>query len=639
MAPPNSSAPDDSRFQLSARWQARLHRLVGHILVEDGELIARWRARLTASLLFAAATLGLLPAVATIVVSLRDGIWPMLLLDSALLAIVYTLLLSRRVTNRWRNLFLAAASFSVGVVALITLGPFSTALSWLLVSVFLSTFLLGPRVTIGLGVALVLVMIGIAVGIHGDWFAWSVNDPNAMTRWMLTAFDFFFQMVIFGGANSLIIQLLEKEDHARVLAESQLAEGRRNEALGTLAGGIAHDFNNLLVPVLANVESVHDGLPARSDEARALRDALRSAERARDLVQRILAFGRGVDAERMHLDPCAVAQDVVGLARLTAPAGVTIAMRCTVAEPLHASMAELHQVLHNLVTNAVHAVEPPGTVTIDVHPVLRDGAPWVQLQVTDSGIGMDAETRERIFDPYFSTRAPGRGTGLGLPIVRSIVTSLGGEVQVESRLGAGSRFTVRLPASPLAVRHADDETAPSRLTPSRATPTYAMRPATHAARATPAQSVAAPAVAAPALPPGTHVLLVDDEASVRRATARLLESMGCQVTMAGSATAALELLVEGQLRPALLLTDHRMPGRSGVELLRDAQSLPQAPPAILMSGHLDDAMSDGHTLDGVVCLHKPFSRAELTAAVVGALGTERPHAEHVVSTASTASST
>ncbi len=600
-APPRLSSPrDDERpsRSLLAQWPAlkraapALH-LIEHILNEDGNLLERWRARLTAVFLAAAATLGLVPTVATIVTSLRDGVIPLAVLDAVLMTLVYWLLLSRRASNHWRNLFLAVSTFSIGVMAIVTLGPFSTALSWLLLSTFLATFLIGPRAAIVVVCAVTIVLLGVALGIERNGFAWVAEFPGSATRWMLTSLDFFFLTVIFAGANSLILHVLEQEDEARSFAEARLAEGRRNEALGTLAGGIAHDFNNLLVPILANVESVRASMPAEGAEQQALSDAHRSAERARDLVQRILAFGRGVDSMRGDVAMCVIARDVIELARLTQPDRARLSLECSESPTIHASVAEMHQVIHNLVTNGLHATERHGEVHVDVRTIVRNGQRWAQLRVTDTGVGMDDETRERIFDPYFSTRDPDRGTGLGLPIVRSIVTSLGGELAVESRIGEGSTFTVRLPA---AVAHG---------TPPRDVPTPV--------RAT------GPMV----LPPGLRVLVVDDEASVRRATARMAQSLGCTVEEVDGAAAALAVLGGGDRTYDIVLTDHRMPGQSGLELIGALRDRHPLLPAVLMSGHIESATQFGAIPTGVTLLQKPFARAELSAAMLTARGAMR----------------
>ena len=509
----------------------------------------------------------------------------MVVLDIVLIGLIFGLLLSRRASNFARNVFLTSACFAIGGMAISTLGPFSTALPWLLLSVFLATFLLGLRAASVVVVGVVLVLGGVAIGIDMGAFGWAEDAPMAASRWMLTAFDFAFIVVVFAGANGLIIRVLEREDAARLIAESRLAEGRRNEALGTLAGGIAHDFNNLLVPVLVNLESVSDSLPVESPERAALQDAHRSARRARDLVQRILTFGRGVNSERAELDAGVIAAEVVAQARLAAPAGVRV--ECT-REPVrvHASAAELHQVLQNLVTNATHAIPDGGIVTVDVRPVRQADELQARITVQDNGVGMSAETRERIFDPYFSTRPLERGTGLGLPIVRSIVSSLAGTIEVHSEPGEGSRFTVHLPAL-----------------------------STPAIAAAPTASATSPAPSAVALASGLRVLLVDDEDSVRKATARLLQSLGCVVTPCDGAVTALAVLDADGTDIDLLITDHRMPGQSGLSLVGEARSRHPELPMILMSGHIEEAAGPGTAPSRLGLLQKPFSRTELATAV------------------------
>jgi CheY-like chemotaxis protein len=235
---------------------------------------------------------------------------------------------------------------------------------------------------------------------------------------------------------------------------------------------------------------------------------------------------------------------------------------------------------------------------------------WARLRVRDDGAGMDAHTRARIFDPYFSTKAPGKGTGLGLPIVRSLVDALGGQIHIESAPGAGTTFTLLLPESD----PTSDAAGP--------TPVHTVSARTEPA-SSPTSHAEASAAAHGATSPARRILLVDDEESVRRATARLLESLGHSVTAVASADAALDALHAAPGTFGLLLTDFRMPGASGAELARTVRARDVALPIVLMSGHIDDAERDGAPPAGIGRLQKPFTRAELAAAI-----TAMPDAVH-----------
>lgn len=616
-----------------------LRRPVNHILREDADLLTRWRARMTAAFLLAAATFGLIPAFAATWVALRDGLYLLAVVDVIGVATVYLLLLSRRVSNQVRNVFLSGISLVIGISALVTLGPWSTALAWLLISLFLATFLVGPTGTVVVILGILGTLVGISAGIETRSFAWVGDLQGGAERWFLVSLDFTFLVLIFAGANTFIIQLLEREDAARSLAEARLAEGRRNEALGRLASGIAHDFNNLLVPVLGNVEAVRESLPPESPAAQALDDAHRSARRAGELVRRILAFGRGMDAERVALDPAAAAREVVELVRLGHPPALDLRIE-TEADAMPpprvwAAPPELHQVFHNLVTNAVHAASPDGWVRVSVRGAFSPGSvtPEAVFEVRDSGQGMPPATLERIFDPYFSTREPGRGTGLGLPIVRSVVHALGGSIEVESIPGVGSTFRVRLPADD-PKRHLRQEAA--AVSPDRPVAPTLPDPGGSRKTAAGGQGPAA-VVPPPLLPPqqepgmplkDLRILLVDDEEGVRRAIARMLASLGARVRTAADGEEARRILEEagkvGAAKEAatdLLLTDLRMPGMTGSQVVAMARALTSDLPVVVMSGHVEDTLR--RELPGPAertgLLQKPFDREELTAAVLRVL--------------------
>jgi PAS domain S-box-containing protein len=377
----------------------------------------------------------------------------------------------------------------------------------------------------------------------------------------------------------------EAELHA---AQEALRQSQKMEAMGSLTGGVAHDFNNLLTPIVGALDMlVRRGLG--SDRERRLIDgALQSAERAKTLVQRLLAFAR-----RQPLQPVAV--DVAGLvAGMTELIGSTLGPTIEVGvdlapdlPPAKADPNQLEMALLNLAVNARDAMPGGGELTIlasresvrTPHSGLKLGH-YVRLAVRDSGEGMDEETRRRAIEPFFSTKGIGKGTGLGLSMVHGLAAQLGGGLTIESAPERGTTVELWLPISPEAV--ASEEREP------------AARFARSGGRGT--------------------ALLVDDEDLVRMTTADMLTDLGFEVVEANSAEDAMRLLHAGAT-PDLLVTDHLMPGMSGADLAGHARALRPKLPVLIVSGYAD---ADGIAPD-LPRLTKPFRNAELAASVAAIL--------------------
>jgi PAS domain S-box-containing protein len=367
-------------------------------------------------------------------------------------------------------------------------------------------------------------------------------------------------------------------------AQEALRQSQKMEAMGQLTGGVAHDFNNLLTPIVGSLDMLQRKGLGGPRERRLIDGAMQSADRARTLVQRLLAFAR-----RQPLQPSAVdvGKLVAGMADLIAStSGPQIHVVVDAAEglpPAKADPNQLEMALLNLGVNARDAMPEGGTLRItagldrvgpDHRSALRPGA-YVRLSVADTGIGMDEATLKRAVEPFFSTKGIGKGTGLGLSMVHGLASQLGGALNVESRVGVGTNVELWLPASDLPA----DE---SRL--------------------------AAPASQAPAKA-GT-ALLIDDEALVRDSTAGMLEDLGYEVVQAASAEEALRL-IDGGLRPDVMMTDHLMPGMNGTELAHIVQARLPGLPVLIVSGYAE--------ADGIAShfprLVKPFRNSDLAASL------------------------
>ena len=378
--------------------------------------------------------------------------------------------------------------------------------------------------------------------------------------------------------------------------EAQLAQAQKMEAVGQLTGGVAHDFNNLLLVVAGNVELALE--EADVVERRALLGAaMEAAQRGAGLVQHLLAFSR-----RQVLRPEVIdlPERFEGLRQLLRTSlGERVQLRVELGSALrrlHIDPVQFESAILNLALNARDAMPDGGELTIRATNRRLVGSEqdlpagdYVEVSVEDTGQGMSAAVRERVFEPFFSTKAFGAGSGLGLSMVYGFVSQSRGAVEVRSAEGVGTTIRMLLPAS-------------------EREPVAAARPAPPVDRRE----------------RGERILMVEDEAEVRRALSAGLEAAGYLVEAVGDADAGRELIDAG-LRIDLLLTDVVLPGvRSGVDLVTELRRLQPSLPCLLMSGYTDDALTDAPTeVAGVKLLAKPFSVKSLVAEVDALLEARR----------------
>ncbi|MBI1797480.1 MAG: PAS domain S-box protein [Candidatus Eisenbacteria bacterium] len=380
--------------------------------------------------------------------------------------------------------------------------------------------------------------------------------------------------------------------------EDELRRSQRLETIGVLAGGIAHDFNNILLGIVGHTELTlrEPRLPADAREDLGL--VLQAAERGRQLVHRILAFSRDGRAVRRPVRLDRTVEEAAGLLRGSLPSTVEIRARLDPATPdVLGDETQIHQVLMNLVTNAAQAMPSGGAIDIELAPLevgpgragagpaLKPGR-YARLVVRDAGTGMAPDVLEHALEPFYTTKAPGQGTGLGLSVVHGIVTSHGGTLLIDSAPGRGTTVTVLLPAS-AAAKAAE---------------------AAAAAPAGPARQV--------------HILLVDDEATLARMQRRQLEHLGYAVTVHTSSPEALEAFRADPTRFDLLITDDTMPRMTGTMLAGEMLRLRPDLPVLMVSGG-DRADPEKARPNGVrKVLLKPHTIDELERAIVDVLGSE-----------------
>jgi PAS domain S-box-containing protein len=415
-------------------------------------------------------------------------------------------------------------------------------------------------------------------------------EDGSIDRWIGTNTDIETQK----RAAELLELRIAQRSRELEKANEELRQSQKMEAVGQLTGGIAHDFNNLLTGVIIGLEMMQTRLAqGRHDEAdRCAGMAMQSAQRAAALTHRLLAFSR-----RQPLEPRAVCanelirsmKELIG--RTIGPA-IQLDMReCPGLWPTRCDLNQLENTLLNLVINARDAMPDGGLLTISACNrevgtqtlAQREAGPgdYVCLTVSDDGVGMDPETAARVFEPFYTTKPIGQGTGLGLSMVYGFARQSGGFVQLDSKLGVGTDVSVYLPRfhGTVDVPSAGETPAPLSKTVPRT------------------------------------VLVVDDEPQVRELIAAQLRDMGHHCLQAADGPGGLEVICSPAHAVDLLITDVGLPGLSGHLLAARARELQPGLKVLFITGYASDAIFDVDAASGVELLNKPFTMAELAARV------------------------
>ena len=356
----------------------------------------------------------------------------------------------------------------------------------------------------------------------------------------------------------------------------KLFQAQKMEAIGTLAGGIAHDFNNILGAILGYAEIARDDTPPGSSVINSLDKVLEASQRAVGLVKQILAFSRQEKIEHVPLKLSHIVKEATKLLRSSIPSTIEIRQQTDVVTRLIlADPTQVHQILMNLGTNAYHAMEHSGGIIqitlkdcelsqcdLHQHPEVKPGS-FVVLSVSDTGTGIDPDIWGRIFDPYFTTKEVGKGTGMGLSIVHGIITSYGGFITSKNNSSNGTVFNVYFPAIEQEII-TDDK---------------------------PIEAV----------PSGTgHILLIDDEVMLADLGQAILERLGYEVTMLTSSLEALAVFKNEPDRFDAVVTDQTMPGMTGMDLARKMLQIRPDLPVILCTGYSSLVNEEQANVEGIM---------------------------------------
>jgi PAS domain S-box-containing protein len=373
--------------------------------------------------------------------------------------------------------------------------------------------------------------------------------------------------------------------------ETQLRQSQKLEAVGTLAGGIAHDFNNILQPIIGYTEMELNELSPSSPMREGLEQVLIASLRAKELIRQILAISRSTQEQQMiPTDISSIIKEALKLLRSSLPTSIEIREKIQMGVAM-ADSTQIHQVLMNLCTNAAHAMDYKGILEVSLSSVylsesdladrsfvgLKSG-PYLRLTVSDTGCGMDASTMERIFDPYFTTKEVGKGSGLGLAVIHGIVKRHEGAITVQSEPGKGTTFSVYIPgvdAQPEATMQVDN-----------------------------------------LLPRGSEsILLVDDEPTVMEIGTILLKGLGYKVTSRTDSVEALEVFRSSPDVFDLVITDYTMPKLTGLDFAREVKRIRPDTPILLCTGFSEKITTDSVKELGMRLLMKPYSMRQISEEI------------------------
>ncbi len=375
----------------------------------------------------------------------------------------------------------------------------------------------------------------------------------------------------------------------------ELNQSRKMEAIGTLAGGIAHDFNNILGVIIGFAEIALDNMKDNDKNSKYLNNILKASERATALVGQILTYARKKDQRKVPVEVAPIIQEALKLMRASIPSTIDIKENINCNAKVLTTPESIHQILINLCTNAKLAMPEGGVLDVNLkpfevdvdytkfHPNLSPG-PHMLLSICDTGVGISKEIRSRLFDPFFTTREVGKGTGMGLSVVQGIINEIGGDISVYSELGKGSSFKIILPITSENDAVNDDYTKGSR-------DEY--------------------------IPGGSErILFVDDEELLRDLNKDILEGLGYSVSAFSDSMEALDYFKQNSDILDLVISDMTMPSLSGDKLALKIREINPDVPFILCSGFSERInLERAKNIGAADFLLKPIVKKTLATAV------------------------
>jgi signal transduction histidine kinase/ActR/RegA family two-component response regulator len=388
------------------------------------------------------------------------------------------------------------------------------------------------------------------------------------------------------------IEIRKKFERERAELEKQLFHFQKMETIGTLAGGIAHDFNNILTPILGYTDMALEELPQESNLRFDIEQINNAAYRGKDLVQQILTFSREVEFENKPIRLQPIVAETINLLKSSFPAGVEIKQNLdaktgsVIADPTH-----IHQIVMNLCTNANHAMmKTGGVLEVSLHAVKLDRkaareipnlkkGDYIQLTISDTGNGMDIKTQERIFEPFFTSKEVGSGTGLGLSVVHGIINNYGGAISVDSTPGKGSTFKIYLP------RYGGDP-SDSKIIDKKS------------------------------IKGDEFILFVDDEKDITYMGKKMLENLGYKVSIKDDSISALEEFKKNPRKYSLLVTDQNMPNMRGTQLAAEMRKIQPELKVIIITGYADNLSNEMIIENGISeVILKPMVMSDFSKSI------------------------
>jgi nitrogen-specific signal transduction histidine kinase/ActR/RegA family two-component response regulator len=427
--------------------------------------------------------------------------------------------------------------------------------------------------------------------LKGDYFDINIVSPLDDRRYRVSNMPIknkdgtISKMAIYRDITNYMKAVSEKEK-----AQAQLMQAQKMESIGNLAGGIAHDFNNILTAIIGYTELALDDVEKDSMIEDNLQEVYTAGKRAKELVAQILTFARQTEKELLPIQIDIIVKEVLRFIRSSIPTTIEVKKDIDSDSLIMGSQTEVHQIIMNLCTNAAHAMEDEGgilevslkDVEVDRNDSRKfdlNNGDYVELSVSDTGTGIPPDIVDSIFDPYFTTKSPGEGTGMGLAMVHGIVKSYGGKITVESTHGKGTNFTIYLPVT--RKRKTQCNYKPEQL------------------------------------PTGTErILIIDDEAPIAKMDARNLEGLGYSVTIRTSSLEAMELFRAKPSEFDLVITDMTMPDLTGDKLAVELMKIRPDIPIILCTGYSKKISDETASEIGIKAFaYKPVVKADLAKTV------------------------